>query len=170
MRAALPARLAVRAFTLIEVLVVVTVIAVLLMVVAPSFAAALLSTRLTSYSNAWVANAQLARSESIKRNATVTLCASFDGRNCASAGTWQQGWLLKASDGTVVTSHEALSGDYSFTGSSYSLDFQPSGVGSTSSVLTLCRALPAAGNQERVISLTSTGRASVTTTKAGSCG
>jgi type IV fimbrial biogenesis protein FimT len=51
----------------------------------------------------------------------------------------------------------------------YSIVFQPSGIGATEAYLLLCRATPSAGNQERHISLSTTGRTTVTKTTTGTC-
>lgn len=172
-----------RGFTLIEALVVLVVTGVLMSLVVPSFSSAYLSNKLSSYSNSWVASAQLARSEAVKRNSAITLCRSADGATCATSGTWQQGWIVMcnmdpATPGIcnsagaatlVLQAQQALSSDYHFTSGSYSIPFQPTGIGATSTTLTLCRATPSAGNQERVITLSATGKPSVKTTRTGVC-
>jgi type IV fimbrial biogenesis protein FimT len=158
-------------FTLIELLVVMAIVGVLMTVVLPSFSSAFLSNRLTSYANAWIASAQLARSEARNRGAAVTLCASSNQSTCAASGTWQQGWVIRAADGTVLGSHEALSSDYHFTSSSsiYTITFQAGGLGATATDMVLCRASPSAGEQERQIRLLATGKPSVSTTRNGTC-
>ena len=80
-----------RGFTLIELVVTLTVAAILLAIAVPSFYDATLGSKLASYANNFVASVSLARSEAIKRNAAVTLCASSDGASCASGG-WEQGF------------------------------------------------------------------------------
>ena len=45
--------------------------------------------------NDLLASVQLARSEAIKRNVAVTLCASADGTTCAGGGGWEQGWVVR---------------------------------------------------------------------------
>ena len=171
--AMLPVRPLARGFTLVEALVVLAIMAVLLTIVVPSFSSVFLSNKLSSYANAWAASAQLARSEAVKRNAAVTLCrwnsSATTTTTCATSGTWQQGWIVRAADGTVIATHEGASPDYHFTSSAYSIDFQPTGVGATTTTLTLCRASPSAGNQERQITLSTTGRTTVSTTKTGIC-
>jgi type IV fimbrial biogenesis protein FimT len=155
-------------FTLIELMVTVAVLGVLAALATPSFNEAILSNKLTSYANSFVASGTLARSEAIKRNVIVKLCRSADGLTCASSGGWQQGWIVLA--GTTVIQHQqALSTDYRLTGNVYSIDFQPIGAGATAANLTLCRATPSPGGQERVITITATGRASVSTTRTGTC-
>ncbi len=159
-----------------------TILIVLTLVAAPSFNDAMLSNRLASVANSFSASAQLARSEAIKRNSAVRLCRSSTGTGCASSGTWQQGWIVfhDANNDGAVGSGEAIlqvqqaaPADYHFTttstGTSYNLKFQAIGGTADSATLLLCRATPSAGRQERVISVSATGRTSVTTTRAGSC-
>jgi len=157
-------------FTLIELMVTIAVMAILLMVAVPSFKEATLGSKLGSYANSLVAGAHLARSEAIKRSAPVTLCVSSNGTSCGTGG-WEQGWIVRATDGTVIQSQQALPAGLKVTetGGLASLVFNPSGVGATSATFTVCRATPTVGGQERVVSVSLTGRPSVTKTTAGSC-
>ena len=159
-----------RGFTLIELMVTIAVLAILLMIAVPSFNEATLGSKLGSYANSLVAGAHLARSEAIKRSGPVTLCVSSNGTSCGSGG-WEQGWIVRATDGTVIQRQQALPAGLKVTktGSSASLVFNPSGVGATSAAFTVCRATPTPGGQERVVSISLTGRPSVTKTTAGSC-
>jgi type IV fimbrial biogenesis protein FimT len=172
-----------RGFTLIELMVTVAILAILSMVAAPSFNEAILSNKLTSYANTFVSSTQLARSEAIKRNATVVLCRSADGASCATSGNWQQGWIVwrdTNANGTVdvnevIQWQQPLSIDYHFTGNAYSLDFLATGAAQITGgalppvALTLCRATPSMGGQERTVRLTATGRTSVEKTRVGDC-
>jgi type IV fimbrial biogenesis protein FimT len=149
-----------RGFTLIELLVTLTVLGALLMVAVPSFNNAVLGNKLAAFSNSFVAGVQLARSEAIKRNAAMKICRSSDGATCAGSGGWQQGWIIfndkdgngsVGSDETRVHYQQALGTDFSFSGDTYTIVFQGTGLSATSGSLTLCRKLPSPGAQERAI-------------------
>jgi len=165
-------------FTLIELLVTLTVLGVLLVVAVPSFNNAVLGNKLSGYAGNFLASAQLARSEAIKRNAEVTMCRSADGVNCATSGGWQQGWITfndKDGDGTLdsdetrINYQQALGSGFSFTGDVYTVVFQGTGLSATSGLLTLCRKLPSAGAQERTVTLSATGRVTLAITRTGTC-
>jgi type IV fimbrial biogenesis protein FimT len=170
----------VRGFSLIELMVVLALIGIVSMLAAPSFSSAFLSNKLAAYSNSFIASAQLARSEAIKRNRSVHVCRSADGATCAASGTWQQGWIVWSDDNgngsldagePVVQVQQAISADYQFSSSAggYDLAFQPLGGGSTPATMKLCRAYPSAGNQERQVKIDATGRPGVSTTRTGAC-
>ncbi|WP_033375578.1 GspH/FimT family pseudopilin [Leeia oryzae] len=157
-------------FSMIELMIAIAVFGILLMIAIPSFNDLLLSSRLKGYANDMVASSYLARSEAIKRNQTMTLCMSSNGASCAATGDWSQGWVLLRGT-TVVQVHAALKDGYSLKDSSNltSLTFQPTGYGATQATFTLCKLTPEVGNQERVITISATGKPSVTRTSTGSC-
>lgn len=156
-----------RGFTLIELMVTIAVMTILLMIAVPSFDNIALGSKLGASANNLVATMHLARSEAIKRNAAVTVCVS-NGGGCGSGG-WEQGWIVQAADGTIIQRQPALPAGFKVTGSVASLVFNPSGVGTTAASFTVCRATPQIGWQERVVSISATGRPNVEKTTTGSC-
>jgi type IV fimbrial biogenesis protein FimT len=83
-----------RGYSLVEMVVVLSVAATLMAAGVPSVASMLASVKLSSVSNNLLFNLYLARSEAIKRNAQVVLCKSADGATCASSGGWEQGAIV----------------------------------------------------------------------------
>lgn len=173
---------AARGFTLIELLVTLAVSSVLLALAVPSYNDAVLGMKLGAHANELVASTLLARGEAIKRNAVVTLCVSSDGGSCRSGG-WEQGWIVMCntsdnvycdSAGTatlVIAAHAALPSGWKMREASgiASIVFQPSGTGATSATLTVCRATPSVGSQERVTRISASGRPSVSKTSNAVC-
>jgi type IV fimbrial biogenesis protein FimT len=164
-------------FTLIELLVAIAIAAVLLRIAMPGMSSVMLGVQLSSYANSFSSTVQTARSEAITRNGFVTVCRSSSGTACATSGDFQQGWIVFAdvngngsvdSGETVLRTQGALSTEFRFTSTAYALVFQPSGVGSTSATLVLCRSEPA-GEQRRDFSVTSTGRVNVSTVRNTTC-
>lgn len=157
-----------RGFTLVELMITITVLGILLAIAVPSFTDAVLGSKLGSHANNLLASVYLARGEAIKRNSVVNLCASSNGTSCT--GNWEQGWIILAGS-TVIHRQSALSSGLKMTesGGVSSINFQPTGVGVTPATLTVCRATPSVGSQERVISISATGRASVAKTTTGFC-
>lgn len=145
-------------FTIVEVLVVIAVMSVLMVIAVPAFNNAALSSKLNAVANNFVASAQLARSEAIKRNMAVTLCASADGEGCG--GTWTQGWIILAG-GDVLHAQGPVSNGFQLSGNVTTLQFAPSGVGATAATLTACRYSPDVGSQSRIITVSATGRPGV---------
>lgn len=91
-------------FTLVELMITLSVAGVLLAIAVPSFNQMVVANRLVTQANEIVAALSLARSEAIKRNASVTLCRvqDTDGTACvAGRGNWQN-WIVRAGAGTIV--------------------------------------------------------------------
>jgi len=156
-------------FTLIELMITLVILAILVGVAVPSFRDATLSSRLRAFSNDLVSSIHLARSEAIKRNSAVTLCASSNGTSCAGSGGWEQGWIV-LSGTTVINSRAALPTGFKVSSSGgVSLSFSPSGAGSTASNFVVCRATPEPGNMEYAVKLTATGKPNLSRATTGSC-
>jgi type IV fimbrial biogenesis protein FimT len=153
-------------FTLLELMITVSLLAVLLGLAVPAFQSAALGSQLRAAANELVASAYLARSEAIKRNTVVTLCVSSDGVSCGS-GNWEQGWIVHS--GTTLQRQTGAPPGLKITaGGVTSLSFQPTGAGATPAVFTVCRTTPA-GNQERVVTIDATGRPWAKATTTGVC-
>jgi len=93
-----------RGFTLVEMLAVITISAILVAVAVPAMQSMIRSSQISSTSNSMLASIDLARSEAIRRNATVSICRSLDPENVApvcssaagngyAANDWSSGWI-----------------------------------------------------------------------------
>lgn len=80
-------------FTLIELMVTVSVLAILIAIGMPSFVSVINSNRLTAQSNEVVAALQLARVEAVRQNRRAIVCGSADGSTCSGSTAWNTGWI-----------------------------------------------------------------------------
>lgn len=77
---------------MIELMIAIAVLAILAGLALPSFRTAVQNNRITVHANEMVTAFHLARSEALKRNRPVVVCASNDGSTCS--GAWADGWLV----------------------------------------------------------------------------
>lgn len=80
-----------RGFTLVELLVTISVVAVLAVIALPSFQGVIRSNQAATTANEMVASLALARSEAIRSTRGGGICASSDGSTCS--GQWSNGWI-----------------------------------------------------------------------------
>jgi type IV fimbrial biogenesis protein FimT len=89
-----------RGFTLIELMVVLTIAAILLGLAVPSFTRLIQSTTISSNVNTFLADVRFARSESIRLGGGVVMCRSSSpeaaNANCGtgSSAGWESGWII----------------------------------------------------------------------------
>jgi type IV fimbrial biogenesis protein FimT len=160
-----------RGFTLVELMITIMIMAILFGLAVPSFNDAVLGGKLSGFSSNLVASAQLARSEAIKRNEVVRLCASSNGTTCGvSSGGWEAGWIVLLADDSVLQRQEALPPEFRFvqTGGNATLSFPPSVIGATTASFTVCRATPV-GKQNRVVTVTASGSTRVAMNTVTTC-
>jgi type IV fimbrial biogenesis protein FimT len=159
-----------RGFTLVELMVTIAVFALLVAIGVPTFREVALGGRLSAAANNLLASVQLARSEAIKRNLAVTLCASTDGTSCDDGADWNQGWIVHDSTLALIQRQEALPTGFRMTqtGGTAELDFQPIGIGASAAEITVCREEPP-GSQERVVTVTAAGSVYIATAATGVC-
>ena len=79
-------------FTLIELMISISVAAILFGIAVPQFSRITQNARMTSARNGIFTAFQLARTEAITRRAHVVVCASTEGERCS--GAWESGALV----------------------------------------------------------------------------
>lgn len=175
-----------RGFTLIELMVTIAVLAIVTAIAYPSFTSLMNSSRLTGAANDLVGDLQTARSEAIRRNARVTVCASADNTTCAgAAGDWQS-WIVWI-DNPAPTADEVLRVGHAkaplqvltspaVTGNAGSIVFRADGMAraANGSLLTAsiapCMVTTSPAENMRVVRIASGSRVSTTkATGAGVC-
>lgn len=162
-----------RGVTIIELMVSLVVLAILLAVAVPSFDFLIMKNRLGSYASGLNTSVILARSEAIKRNRTIQLCASSNGTSCATSSVWSSGWIVvdpSATPATVLQASPAAATNYTVysTGNLASLSFPSSGVGVTPATFKICRSSPV-GSTEYVVTVSASGQVAVTTQTSSTC-
>lgn len=83
-------------FTLLELMVTLTVVAILAAITLPSFRPTIQRYRLNNARDDLQAALQYARSEAIMRATYVSVCSSTDGASCAATNTYETGWIVYA--------------------------------------------------------------------------
>jgi len=159
-------------FTLIELIITLTIASILMALAVPGFQGFVSSNRLTAQINDVIADISLSRSEAIKRNTTTGVCVSTSGTACSVGGNWASGWLVyyvcPSTDTTcvvnsnvVIRAHEALTGSNTLV-LSPAIDavvYSKTGLASSGAVsITLC---DPKSHKSRVIEMPSTGRPSL---------
>jgi type IV fimbrial biogenesis protein FimT len=96
-------------FTLVELLVTIAIISVLLVVGVPALKTFMQGNQLIASTNELVSAFNVARSEAIKRNGSVTVCESTNGTTCSvGTGDWQDGWIVFVDTAVDQTSSGAV--------------------------------------------------------------
>lgn len=83
-----------KGFTLIELMVTVSVAAILATIAAPSFTSFIQNTSQSSAFSQLQGDLNRARSEAIKRNVRMLVCNSTTGTSCSTATDWGSGWIV----------------------------------------------------------------------------
>ena len=92
-------------FTLIELMVTVSLAAILLATAVPSFKSTIQSNRLSAQANEFMLAMTYAKSEAVKRNTQVVVCSRATDNSCSGDVNWDTGWLVFVdSDGDGVVS------------------------------------------------------------------
>jgi type IV fimbrial biogenesis protein FimT len=90
-------------FTIIELMVTITVGAILMALAVPAFRTFLQNDRLMTQASSLTAALYLARAEAVKQDVAVLVCASTDGATCNNGDAWETGWIvLSTAPGTTV--------------------------------------------------------------------
>lgn len=91
--------------SLIELIVVISVVAIMVTVVMPGFSAMVQRNSMVSGVNGFIAGIQIARSEAINRGTTMTLQATdpSDGNN-----EWGPGWTVRDGGNNVIRTFQAI--------------------------------------------------------------
>jgi type IV fimbrial biogenesis protein FimT len=161
----------VRGWTLFELLVALTVLAIVTAWAAPAFDTWALDSRRTADINALVLAIQLARSEAAKRGRPVVLCSTADGERCADPSRrYDGGWMVFVNEDDVEPAQRSaleprlyvhtpqLRG--AITANRDLFEFRPFGRRSTNGTVTFCDRRGASQARAAIVSYTGRPRVS----------
>lgn len=99
-------------FSLIELMIAISILAIVVAVGVPSFTTTIQNNRLASQTNGFIGAINYARSEAIKLGQnSVTVCESTTGTSCSSGNNWETGYVIfrdTDSDGSLDTGEQVL--------------------------------------------------------------
>jgi type IV fimbrial biogenesis protein FimT len=177
-------RPAARGFTLLELMVTISIGAILTTLAAPAMIRIIKGNRVQTEAASLLNDMQFARTEAVKRGSPVSICPSSDGQTCLGTSNWQSGWLVFNDDnssGTVdAATDKPLRYRKAFTGtdtltpspSTNSVLFNREGFTSnlgTSTVAFAVRTADGDATVTRCISVNIGGRLTTQTAGQGSC-
>ena len=181
-----------RGFTLIELITVVVLMGVFLSIAIPNMSTMIKDNRLTAQANTLLSAMIYGRSEAIKRNVDVVVCASSDQKTCAQTFiAWTNGWIVYYTPSAnysapgsstnpvpapttteIIRKYPALGGNNSILGTTVQgmVVFQPNGLAlelnPADHWFSVCDSRGI--NYAKILMLTSTGRAEIISPSNGS--
>lgn len=144
-----------KGFTLIELMIVLAVGAILMSIAVPNFTTTIKNNRLTTQANELITTLNYARSEAIRRGASVSVDSSDASAN------WHNGWVVKDSDNNILRNHQAFEGSSTLTGGTSSLSYRGTGFISGGAAITFTLCDDRTGETGRTITISLTGRPQV---------
>lgn len=128
-----------RGFTLMELMIAVTLLAIVTTLALPSFTQFIQNNRLSGQTNEMITALQLARSEAVMRGVPVAVCSSADGVSCG--GNWNQGWVAIADpagdDAEVIRAWASPGPDFQFAPGNGRIVFGANGFANAAAVIDL---------------------------------
>jgi type IV fimbrial biogenesis protein FimT len=174
-------------FSLVELLVVTTIVATVMALALPSMAIMLGNQKIGALASTLLVSLQLARSDAVRRGGTTVVCKSSDGTQCALTGGWEQGWIvfedadqdaLRSPGERLLARQDAAPSGLSISGNTPVVRYVSyTAQGSTrmasgalqAGTLTICAVPSGAGVDARQVVLAATGRARIQAGRTGVC-
>lgn len=135
-------------FTLVELMVTISIVAILGSIALPSFSAIMTKQRLSSENTNLMLDFVLARSEALTRATRVTVCQSANGATCSTGG-WETGRVvfvdrttvgsIDAGDEILKVSAATASGDMMSAGATTAISYNAAGIPSANITIVTCK-------------------------------
>ncbi len=116
-------------FTLVELIITLTIAAILVTVAVPSFQDVIQNNRVTTQANEFLTALSIARSEALKRGRNVTMTAD-------TAGSWENGWTITDNAGNALFVNNGFEGGSEITSTADTLTYNSRGFLSTGTLIT----------------------------------
>lgn len=166
---------ATKGYTILELLVVMTISGLVLAYGIPSLAETLRQNRAANYANDFIVDLQLARVEAIKRGTSVTICPgnSADMDACGASTDWNNGWIIfvdNNDDGAMASTndrikiHNNLNRSMSINTASTGITFSSEGFVTAGSGNYTVESTGCEGNHARLVNISAVGRANTNPT------
>lgn len=174
-------------FTLIELIITLTIAGILIALAAPAMQTFILDQRLTTQANDFIADLNLARSEAVRRASNVVICkqgGSVSSPSCSTSTAWGAGWVVFVDTGsppdgalgsneTVLRIRQSLDGGNTLNAISgtNSIIFSNTGLTSLSSGTEIAMRLCDSRGASKAVTVwvNFTGRARIDRTTVASC-
>jgi len=174
-------------FTLTELMITVSLAAILLAAGVAGFTTLVKSNRTVAQANTLLSSINLARTEATKRGINVVVCSSIDQATCAASTNWATGWIVfvdqnkngtfedtspavlcqvdaggLASEDCLLRVYEKLKGKITLVGAANNVQYLPTGVISAGTSTITLTPSPCKGKQKRILKISKVGRAGIT--------
>ena len=137
-------------FTLYELMVTITVVAIIASFGVPGFQNFVQSSRSVTHTNDVITALNLGRSEATRRGFPIDVCASSDNATCSGSTDWSTGWIVRTPAGQVLRTWPERSGGASvLTANVSTIQFQSRGSLPAGSAPQLDLQLPRCKNDGR---------------------
>lgn len=145
-----------RGFSLIELMVTISILAILIAIAVPSFTSAIRDSRIDSLSRELQGALQLARSEAVKRRVNVVVCRrNAAGTACENGTDWGSGWLVQQAGGDVIKVWDSVQG-MAITGPNAGVTFRNNGMVTATGNFGVTQS-SCTGQQKRTLAVSATG-------------
>lgn len=129
-------------FTLVELMIALTLTAIVLVLAIPSFKNIIMNSRISAETNAIASSLNYARNIAVSQNATTTVCPFSAQGSTTCGGNWQSGWIVvnqSAINGpTLLQTNMSGSNDPVLSSTAASVTFDTVGIATTQAHFKTC--------------------------------
>lgn len=120
-------------FTLIELIITVSILSIMLSIAAPAFQNIIMSSQLASSANTMLGALQYTRSEAIKNNSEIHLCPSDNNTECSGKANWEKNWIAINNEKSIL---KIWSNTEHITSNTPKISYRANGISKTEATFT----------------------------------